>query len=243
MKYIKFFVLMACASTLTFTSCVNSNKKELEEQHQQWIESLNDSISLYQSKLDSIQNELTTVNNKIGTLLYDFAHISNPREVAGYYILDGWQNKYPLKQTGIVARINEDEKIEVIAALQKGSFTHVSLEADGKEYTSRPVPHDQAFNYKTDGLNTVCFTGGSADSLAMFIANHDADKIKMTFIENTATGNFTIPENEKNMITQTWTLYSTKREAVNLEKLISLFNGRIAACRKIILSNDTVNNK
>lgn len=226
---------------LSLFGCKKLVKPESAKEREEWRASLTDSITVYQAKIDSIQMALAEIHSKIGNTLNNFTYISNPREVSGYYILDGWQNRYPLKQTGIVARINEDEALEVIAALSKGSFTHVSLSSEGQEYTSRPVPHDQAFNYKTADLNTVCFTGGSADSIAMFISNHRENPIKLTFIENNTTGNFTIPQDEKNMISSTWNLYSTQREAKEIEKSISLYSARINACRKIIETTDSIN--
>ena len=241
MKYLKYLFLVNILLVLSLASgCKKSGKTQAALAREEWITSLNDSIAEYQATIDSCTSGLERLHASLEEELKDFTLVSNPREVAGYYILDGWQSKYPLQKTGIVARISEDEGLEVVAVLSKGVFNHLKLECENETYISPVVPHDQALNYKTSEWNSVCFTGSAADSIAMFIANHSNGKINLSFIENKTSGAFVVPQDEKAMITSTWNLYKKRREVKELEKTMSLYSGKINACRRILETNDTI---
>ena len=244
MKCNKLSSLFLLAMTLaSICSCKKVVKPESAEKREAWLETLNDSINIYQHKMDSLTDVLKEDNERLGEMLAKFEHVNNSREVTGYYILKSWKSRYPLTSTGIVARLNEDEKLEVIAALSGGSFTGIRLESGGNVFSSERVPHDQAFNYKSGSLNTVCFSGNQADSIAQFIARNCNNDIKLTFLENNATGNIKSPGDEKNMISETWNLYNTRKESKENEKLISLYAGKIAGCNKVLRNNEESSEK
>ena len=68
--------------------------------------SLNDSIAVYKASIDSASSALTALQAEIGEMIVNFDHVSNPREVEGYYIYKRMERRYPLKTTGLVAPNN-----------------------------------------------------------------------------------------------------------------------------------------
>lgn len=233
------FILIGIA-VMGVVGCAKVKRPQAADEHDAWQESLNDSIAKYQNIVDSINILLPQIHSEIETSLSDFQYVNNPKMVEGYYIVSSWASKYPLTSTGLLARITESETIEISACLSKGRFTHISLSSGGDQYTSPPVSHDQAFNYATSSFDRVCFSGGVADSIADFITSHENQKINVTFIENSATGNFSLPEGEKQMVASTWNLYTKQRMVKELQKNISLYSAKIDACRKILVANDSI---
>lgn len=239
-KYIILPLLtLAAVSTL---SCNRVKKTAAEEEREKWLYSLNDSIAEYQARIKSATEELTTLQTEIGSMIVNFDHISNPRLVEGYYIYKGWDSGYPLKQTGIVARITEDEGFELIATLSGANFNQVSVSAGGETVSTDIVPHDQALNYRAGKLNTVCFYGERADSVGEFITDHMPEQITITFLNGNKTGSYTIPANQKEMIAATWQLFFSQRSSHHLEKEIPMLSKRIDVCRRMLDANDSPKN-
>lgn len=222
----------------TVAGCGGSdNKKKAAEAKEQWNLSLEDSIRNIQTEIDSSQNNLDILHDNVGVWLRDFTHIDNSREVEGYTIFNGWQKRYPLTSTGIVARISESEGLEIIAALKGGNFTSIKVVGPETSVTSDVVPHDQALNYRANGLNTVLFTGPKADSIARLIADNELNNLTLFFLSSGEEGKWAIPEANKRMISATWQLYSTQKEAERLERRIPLLNEKIRILRATIDKN------
>ncbi|MCH5231956.1 MAG: hypothetical protein J1F43_09235 [Muribaculaceae bacterium] len=224
---------------LLLVGCKKIKKSDAEYEREQWIEGFADSIAFYQGKTREVESELEKNNHEIGTLLENFGKVSNPREVTGYYLLNGWQSKLPLTSTGIYARINENEKLELIATLAGATFNRIGVGDGNEEYKSNVVPHDQAFNYRHQKYNTVYFTGGKADTIAEYISRHHDDKVVLQFIEGDKSKNFAIPEDERAMIHKTWILYSLQLTNQKLQRELWICSRKIDTFRRIMDENST----
>lgn len=229
MKF-QFPILPAIAAALlTLLPACGGNKKG-EKMKADYSAALNDSIKSNELQITECENRLKDLTDNVNVWLRDFTPVNNPREVEGYSIYNGWQDRYPLQKTGLIARISENEQLELIAALSGGQFTSIKIETPTEVY-SDTVPHDQALNYKRDGLNTVMFSGARADSIAKAIADNELNTIKVVFIENGPRGSWTIPEDYKKMIAATWMLYSTRREQIRLEGRMKMLHEKINLLR------------
>lgn len=239
------WILCLLTSTVgcSLFSCNKIKKSDAEIERENWIASFNDSISYYKNEISNLETRFAEANSFTSGLLDNFEYISNPRQVAGYYILKGWNDKIPLKTTGIYARINEDEKLELLATLSGGNFNQISISNGSQEVNSNVVPHDQALNYRHNNLNTVCFYGSAADSVAEMIADNVTDKLTLNFIEGDKKKQAVIPDDEKNMIAQTWELYSYKVEITELQKKMWLYSKKIDAYRRMMENKDSISNK
>lgn len=234
-------IIPLSAFLLVSASSCSLKKPKAEEERENWIYSLNDSIAKYKNEIETATSELSSSQAEVGELISNFDYISNPREVEGYYIYNGWKNRYPLKQTGIVARITEDERFELIAVLSGGGhFNQIAVSGGDGEASTKVVPHDQALNYRAGNLNTVCFYGGAADSVGMYIAENMPDKLTVTYLDGKKTGSFTIPAEQKEMVAATYQLYAAKRANTRLEGKIPMLSRKIDSCRRMIESLDSV---
>ncbi len=131
-KYILPFSLLMLVSL----SVCGPKNPAAAEQREKWLLSLNDSISKYQKDIELVGDSLDAARESVGRLVGAFDYVNNPREVEGYYILNGWKAKYPLSSTSMVARINESEGFELIAALSGGFFNEIAVSAGP---TTRPL--------------------------------------------------------------------------------------------------------
>lgn len=210
-------ITIAILPALLLASCAggNADKNKAKNDYRQ---ALADSITAAQRNVDSCENRLKVMTDNVNQWMRDFTVVNNSREVEGYYIFNGWQNRYPLQSTGMVARISNGERLELIAALKGSTFNAVMVESGEKSATTAVVPHDQALNYRREGLNTVMFAGAEADSVAQMIADNELNVIKVIFLENgKPKGSWQIPEDYKKMISATWMLYSSRQQQMRLE--------------------------
>lgn len=232
--------LMTALASLLLAGC-GLKKPEAVEEREQWLLSLNDSIALYQKQSEEVNASLSELKTRIGEIIGDFDYVSNPREVEGYYIYKGWKGRYPLSQTGVVVRITEDERLEILATLTGGTFNELGASAAGESRTTEVVPYDQALNYRAGGINKVCFSGEKADSVAMLIAeNPSADVI---YLEGGKKKSTKLPSDMQGMIAATWRLYSLQKQAHDYEKEIPRLAGKVAACRRMLDRNSSENSE
>lgn len=237
----KSLILPALTALLVFgASCARLKKPESADRHEEWILSLNDSVAYYKSQADSATLQLENLRQKIGEMMPAFEHVSNPREVEGYYIYRGWASHFPLTKTEVVARISEAEGFELLAALQGGVFNQIQVSSQGMSVTSAVVPHDQALNYRAGNINTVCFTGAQADSIGAFIAGNESARIEVRFIGGSGNHSMTLPEDAKKMIASTWRLCDSQMETHRLEKLLPLLSRKVDLCRRMLHAKDSV---
>lgn len=224
------FIALLCAIMLPTGSCKKLKTPEAVAQRENWYASFEDSVKFYQQQSEIIEGELSESNNKIGNMIQNFELVRKPREVSGYYILKGWGSKVPMESTGIYARINENESLELIATLSGGTFNQISI----GNVSSDVVRHDQALNYRHATYNTVFFTGGKADTIAKYIADHENENLMLNFMENgVKKGSFAIPVSEKDMIARSWNLLSSQMETRRLQKELALSSRKIDTFRRM----------
>lgn len=210
-------ITIAILPALLLASCAGGNADK-DKAKNDYRQALADSVTAAQRNVDSCENRLKVMTDNVNQWMRDFTVVNNSREVEGYYIFNGWQNRYPLQSTGMVARISNGERLELIATLKGATFNAVMVESGEKSATTAVVPHDQALNYRREGLNTVMFAGAEADSVAQIIADNELNVVKVIFLENgKPKGSWQIPEDYKKMISATWMLYSSRQQQMRLE--------------------------
>lgn len=240
MKVFRYAILFSLLAFSLF-ECSRIKETKAEKERAEWIAGFNDSIDYYQQRIKTIDSQLELVNSKINNQLLNFELISNPREVEGYYLLKGWKDKIPFTSTAVYARINLNEKLEVIATLSGETFNRIAV-YDGPElFYSQIVPHDQAFNFRHQKYNTVYFDGGKADTIASLISQSHLENIELFYFEgDRKKKSFRIPENEKDMIYQTYSLFGLKKEASELQKELWISSKKIDTFRRLIYT-DSIN--
>ena len=229
MKKLLYTLLIPAA---LLASCAHNGAKEREKAQNDYKQALADSIESAKLGIDSCENQLQITSDQVNTWMRDFTVVSNPREVESYYIFNGWQNRYPLQSTGLVARISNGETLELIAALKGSTFNSITVESGEHSASSAVVPHDQALNYRREGLNTVMFSGEEANSVAEMIADNELNNITVIFNENgKVKGKWQMPADYKKMVSATWLLYSARRKQMNLEGTMRMLNAKINILR------------
>lgn len=237
MKTTTTFLYAAVSAILavTMAGCGHKNEKSpAAAEHEQWLASLPDSVEKAKSDLQAAESRLTMLHDSVGRMLARFEHADNPRQVEGYTIIRGWSRSYPLTSTGIIARITEDERLEIIAALKGGVFSRIkAVASSGEVAESDDVPHDQALNYRQSGLNTVAFSGAGADSIAALAASASGP-VTIEFLNPGHTGSIRLDGADLENLRQTWLLYQTQRQAEQLERSLPLLSKKIDILRRRI---------
>lgn len=225
MKNISLFALML----LLLAACNNNKKKNSQEAKNTYATVLKDSVKIAQVEIDSCDARIARLNTKINHMLDNFTVVTNPREVEGYYILRGWEKRYPLSVTGVVARLSLSEQLELIATNTRTSFDAIAVQSGAQSVQTAVVPHDQALNYRLPGLTKVMFSGPEANKVAEFIADNELNNVKIVFLENgKAKGSIQIPSDQKKEITSTWLLYAARTELKGLELKVPMLHKKIA---------------
>lgn len=206
-------------------------KIDNKEREEEYSRILGDSISIITQEIDSCDSQIKTLNESTGVWVRDFTTVTNPREVGSYMIYTSFKNRYPLTGTGLVARVNDTGGFELIAALSRGTFDRIVVEANGESISSDVVPHDQALNYRTDALNTVSFTGEKADEIGKLIADNRLNSVKVNFFGKKLMSTWNMPDDYKQMVMATWMLYSSGKEANRLERRVQMLHQKINILR------------
>lgn len=223
----KRFPLIALLSIMLFAACGGEKRTAAAEAHDAWLMSLNDSIDALRQQAEQANAEITRLHEEVDNILPDFERVDNPRYVEGFTIYKGWSGKYPLTATGMIARVTESGEMELIAALNGGRFKSLVVDAGGDNARTAEVPFDQALNYKAGNLNTVAFTGGKADTVAMTVAMHPDADVMVTFLNGSKVASHKLTGPEKEMIAATWRLTDTYRRARLLERELPLIQQKI----------------
>lgn len=223
-KYLPILAVMAVAMLGGGCHRRNESKERVKAEREAWEASLPDSLKAVERQTDSIRQEIKMLSLDMERMLPEFDYVDNPREVEGYYIAKAWRAHYPLKTTGLVARLTKGENLELIAALSGGAhFDRIRVEAGGESAETSTVPYDQALNYRMSNLNTVCFSDSSANSCASLIARHEGGDIKIIYLNaGKKTGTYTYPRQSQSVMTQTWNLYDARSRMLHDERLIPL---------------------
>lgn len=223
----KYFALSI--ALLALASC--SPKKVGSERADDYAASLNDSIAAINAEIDSCENNLQILHDRVAEWLRDFTAVSNPREAGTYWIFTKFRDRYPLKGNGVITRINDNGQLELIAALKGAPFDKIAVRTGETTIMSDTVPNDQALNYRVDGFSTVLFTGPRAVEIAKTIADNQLNHVAINYYGSNLILSWTVPQDVKEMIMSTYMLYSSQQDAARLEKRIPMLHEKINLIR------------
>lgn len=231
------YILLAAAA-LSALSCGRRDAAERGERMRgEWKETLTDSISSMERQVKLTQDSITMLYKEISDLLQGFTYIDNPRYVEGYTIRNGWQNRYPLTSTGMLARMTKSEGFELIAALSPGTFTYITATRGARSASTKEVGPDQGLNYRSGSLTTVAFTDGDGDDVGRLIAK-GTGPVTVTFHSGSKSSTVTLRADAADMIAQTWRLVENHRNVKRMERALPLYARKIDACRRAIMKLD-----
>lgn len=197
---------------ILLAGCASKNESG-QKAHTSYKEALEDSVKTIMAEIDSCNSVAATLSDKVGSMLPEFRAVENTREVEGYTIFQGWEKRYPLTSTGLVARLSESRQLELVAVLKGGEFDRIRVSAPSESAESDVVKYDQALNYRANGLNTVLFTGEKADLIAQLISDNELNPISVTFLNGGKNvGSWKMENGNVKMITMTYLLYSANKE-------------------------------
>ncbi len=220
------FVILCMSMLMVSGACKRRNeaKERVQAEREKWEASLPDSLKAVERQTDSIKSELQALNNSFDAMVHTFEYVDNPREVEGYYIAGAWKSNYPLKSTGLMARLTKSEKLELIAVLSGGAhFDRLRVEANGVSAETSIVPYDQALNYRMTDLNTVCFSDSAANSCARLIAENNGTDVKIVFLDGERqTGTLSYSKQNQSTMMSTWNLYEVSSRIAHDERMIPL---------------------
>lgn len=221
---------IACMALLA--SCGGTKTDQGEKARESYTRSLEDSIKNIEVQIDSCKSQISILRNHISTWMTDFTTVANPREVGSYKILTSWRNKYPLTSTGIVARINDSDGFEIVAALSGKAFNRITVQGPSVTASTDVVPHDQALNYTSGSLTTVMFTGEAADSVGQLIANNELNPLTVIFENGAPVQSLKLASGNARMISYTYALYKATSDLQNLERRVPMLNEKIKLIRE-----------
>lgn len=239
MKRLNLAYVFVVSAAMLLEGCAVKSPKAAEER-EAWLESLNDSIALYREQSVQVESALDLQRKEVENIISEFTYVNNPREVEGYYLYKGWEQRYRERQPGLLARITEDERLELTATYVGEPFNQIGVEAGTEVVKSQVVPHDQALNYRieSDRRSTVSFSGSAADSIGEFIALNKNKDIKLLFYQGKCVGVTSLGKGVSDMIGATWQLYAAQKKMHQLEKELTRLSGKTAACRRLMDSAD-----
>lgn len=227
----KLSVLVSAISLLLLSSCVQrvDNSEKTQAAYKQ---TLQDSIASIKSEIDSCESEIAVLREEVNRRLSDFTTVSNPREASSYIIFTAAKNRYPLHSTGLIARLNDTEQLELIAALSGKAFDCISVSNQNNSLTTAVVPRDQALNYQTPELTTVMFSGEKADSVAMFISDNQLNPLTINYLNGgRPVASAKITTEEARVISYTYLLYHDRSNMNRLEHRVPMLNEKINLLR------------
>lgn len=234
----KFATVWIALPLLLIISCSGGNDKQ-KKAEADYLRSMDDSIAVLNQEIDSCNSAIQSLRTSEDIWLHDFTTVSNPREAAPYIIYSAAKDKYPPKSTGLLARLADNGQFELIASLTGGTFDQIVVESSGESISSEVIPPDQALNYTAGGLNTVLFTGPSADSIGQLIADNDLSTIKLIFMKGKPVNSINIPQMERTMIMASYQFYAAQKEINRLERRIPMLANKIKILR---VHKDRLNN-
>lgn len=218
------------SALIALGSCVQ-RRDNAEQARADYDRSLSDSIAIIEQEIDSCNSQIGTLRDQINGWMRDFTTVSNPREAGSYMIRSSWRDRYPLTSTGLVARINDNNQFELVAALSARAFDRITVESQSVSASTDVVPNDQALNYRTPSLTTVMFTGAAADSVGNLIADNQLNPITVIYRGSTPVRSWMLPTDNAQMIAYTYLLYKSTRELNRIERRVPMLHEKINLLR------------
>lgn len=224
------YVIAGCLVLLT--GCGGANTDKSAKAKQDYIESLEDSIRNIQTTIDSCNSQISILREDIESRLPDFVTVANPREVGSYTIMSSWRDKYPLTSTGLIARLDANNRFELVAALSGKPFNRITIQAPDESVSTDVVQADQALNYQTGSLTTVLFTGEVADLVGQLIADNELNPLTVIFDNGSPVSSWKLPAGNSKMISYTYALSKDMKELKRLENQVPMLNEKIKIIRE-----------
>ncbi|MBD5207457.1 MAG: hypothetical protein HDS79_04220 [Bacteroidales bacterium] len=217
---------------LLLAGCAHENKSG-EAAKAAHAESLQEQEKEIVAVRDSCRDAAATLGDDINNLLRDFTTVNKTQEVSGYSIFQGWENRYPLKSTGVVARLAEGGEFELIAALSGGVFDQIRVEVEQESAQTNVVPNDQALNYRAAGLTTVMFSGPEALKVGELIMDNELNNLKVVYLQNgKPTGSWKMAHDNVKMISMTAMLGLKEQELHRVENRGMLMENKLQLIRE-----------
>lgn len=231
-KIMQIFAICASGALLPLAPGCNNAKVDGQKAQKEHKQILSDSITAIETEIDSCKNNIATLNDRINQYLPDFVTVANPREVGSYVIYNKMKPLYPLKSTGLAARISDTGTFELIAALKSGEFDQISIVTGDKSVTSGVVPHDQALNYRDGNLTTVAFSGEKADEIGEFISDNMLNNLRVCYLQQgRLIVSWRMPMQFNEMIGATYLLYYSQAEVERISRHEELLHQKINILR------------
>lgn len=223
----KKYIVAVVAMSLLCCGCVRRQEKSRNaDKYDNWIESLNDSVTALQNEQKQVEDSLTMLYQTVDEMSKSFDYVNHQREVEGYTILRVARASYPLTRAGIVARYTNREEFELIAACT-APFTSLKVSDASGSASTGIVPRDQALNYTTGGLTTVLFSDSLAYEVGRFIAADPSRPLSVSYSGRSQR----LSQADASAVAATWRLADTRRRISSMEKRLPLISRKIEACR------------
>ena len=116
-KIMQIFAICASGALLPLALGCNNAKVDGQKAQKEHKQILSDSITAIETEIDSCKNNIATLNDRINQYLPDFVTVANPREVGSYVIYNKMKPLYPLKSTGLAARLNRHGRRKIDKAI------------------------------------------------------------------------------------------------------------------------------
>lgn len=232
MKTSKLLLSIALGGILMSAPACVKRVDNSEKTRAEYEKTLTDSINKIKVEIDSCNDCIATLRDKVGERMHDFTTVANPKEVGSYTIFTSFKSKYPQHSTGLVARIDENGKFELVATLKGKAFQQIAVKAPSETLESAVVPHDQALNYRTSELTSVLFSGEKADSIGRLIADNELNPLTVIYMQGGPVSANNLTNAEAEMISQTWLLYNDMDQLHKLERRVPMLHERINLLRQ-----------
>lgn len=223
-----FKIVFICAAFgFLFCSC---GSKGNEKGMPAYKKSLNDSIAKYKQEMDSCNAQITTLRDKVGAWLPDFTTVMAPSGKGGYIIYTPAKDSYPLKSTGLVARVNTNGNFELIAGLESKKFDSITVTATGQSASSSTVP--QGGSSSSEGIVSAVFIGDKAKAIGQLIADNELNPISVIFLNGSEeVAKIELNNESAKAISLTYLFFKDNNDMTLLEKKMAILNEKINLIR------------
>ena len=212
-------------------SCGSKNKEKVSGV-EAYKKSLNDSIRACQTEIDSCNEQISILRDKVGSWMHEFVTVTYPSGNGGYIILASAKNLYPMKSSGLIARVSTSGKFELIAALAGKKFDRITVEATGQSASSSIIASGGGAA-SPQGLVSAIFVGEKAAAIGKLIADNELNPITVIYEKDGSEVQRIDLSNEyAKVVSMTYLFYQDNYDMKILEKKVPLLNAKIDLIRQ-----------
>lgn len=192
-------------------------------QHAQWRASLADSVTKYEQLQADIQAQLDSLLPRTASLADEFDAITDPVLVEKYRVPRGWKNYDTTSGTGILARVLEDNSVEIIATCAAGPFQAVTLSSGTASFTSKSIPVDGEINQNINGTGRLAINGHEATAIARMAASSE-NTLTLSYISASGKplAKITLSQKQKQMLSDVARLHSSQQLMDSLNRAYTI---------------------